>query len=586
VTGFISRPKLQTTISMAIAVAVTMTVLALGAGSRSFAQVSPDSPSDTPTQPSPSAISAQDLANLIAPIALYPDALLAQVLVACTYPLEVVEAQQWLQQNSTLSNRELLAAAQQQNWDPSVQALVAFPGVLARLNQNIRWTTDLGNAFLAQQSDVMSAVQTLRAQARENGQLRSTPQLAVNTEARGEERGDAVQGGVQGEVQGYGVQGDRSPIVIQPANPQIFYVPSYNPSVVWGAPAEGSYPELPYEGSGFGSLFGTIANLAGFLPGFQGLLGVRSWGWALSWLAQALFVNNSFFNDFGFHNSQGYSNAGYGGSSLWAHNTNHRRGVPYGNNLVASRYGAGRFGGGSRPRDDGWRSFGSGTRGISAPEHRQPFNPRPSTASQSFQRDNRADHRTERPGNQRTFTTDPRTPSSNPRTPAQSARTFSQPSHTTARTDARTNARINAPTNDRGLPPNRTTRDPYRANSADSRARSFPGERSFSNSRSLASSHDSFENHGSTPGSRRSPEPPPRTAKSSSWGHLPHFSKAHMSHGDSSQHGFSQHAPKQKHFSEPKFKAPKFKAPKAPKSHGGGGGHASRGHSGSKSHHG
>jgi Protein of unknown function (DUF3300) len=555
VTRFISRPRLQR------ATAIVSLVLAVGAGSRSFAQVSPDSPSDTPTQPSPSAISAQDLANLVAPIALYPDALLAQVLVACTYPLEVVEAQQWLQQNSTLPNQELLAAAQQQNWDPSVQALVAFPGVLARLNQNIRWTTDLGNAFLAQQSDVMSAVQSLRAQARQNGQLQSTPQLAVNTEVQGNE--------VQGEVQGNGVQGDRSPIVIQPANPQIIYVPSYNPAVVWGAPAEGSYPALRYEGSGFGSLFGTIANLAGFLPGFQGLLGVRSWGWALSWLAQALFVNNSFFNDFGFHNSGG----GYGESSLWAHNTNHRRGVPYGSSTVASRYGAGRYGEGSRPPGDGWRTFGSGTRGISARESHHPSGPPPSTASQSFQRGNHADHRSERPDNQRTFSTNPRTPSSNTRTTAQSARTFSQPSQTTARTNARINARIN----DRGLQPNRTTgRDSYLANSADSRARSFPGERSFSNSRSSASSHDNFPNHGST----RTPELA-RTAKSSSWGHLPHFSKAHMSHGDSSQHGFSQHAPKQKHFS-----APKFKAPKAPKSHGGGGGHASRGHSGSKSHHG
>lgn len=584
-TRFISRPKLQKAI--AIAVAVGMTVLALGAGSRSLAQTSADSPSDTPTQPSPSAISAQDLANLVAPIALYPDALLAQVLVACTYPLEVVEAQQWLQQNSTLPNRELLAAAQQQNWDASVQALVAFPGVLARLNQNIRWTTDLGDAFLAQQSDVMSAIQTLRAQARENGQLHSTPQLAVNTEARGNE----VQGaGVQGaEVQSDAVQGGRTAIVIQPANPQIIYVPSYNPSVVWGAPAEGSYPALPYEGSSFGSLFGTIANLAGFLPGFQGLLGLKSWGWALSWLAQALFVNNSFFNDFGFHNSQGgYSNAGYGESTLWAHNTSHRRGVPYGSSLVASRYGAGRYGEGGRPPSDGWRTFGSGSRGISAPEHRQPLNPRQSTASRSFQRDNRADYRTdrtERPGNQRTFSTNPRTPSSNTRTTAQSARTFSQPSQTTGRSTTPANARSNAPTNDTRLQPNRSTgRDSYLANSADSRARSFPRERSFSTSRSSASSHfanhDSFANHGSTPSSRRSPEPP-RTAKSSSKLHLP-FSKAHMSsHGDSSKHSFSQHAPKQRHFS-----APKFKAPKAPKSHGGGGGHASRGHSSSKSHHG
>jgi hypothetical protein len=530
VTSFISRPKLQKAIS--IAVAVGMTVLALGAGSRSLAQTSADSPSDPPTQPSASAISAADLANLVAPIALYPDALLAQVLVACTYPLEVVEAQQWLQQNSALPNRELLAAAQQQNWDPSVQALVAFPGVLARLNENIRWTTDLGNAFLAQQSDVMSAIQTLRAQARKSGQLASTPQLSVKTE----------------------VQGDRSAIEIQPANPQIIYVPSYNPSVVWGAPAEGSYPALPYAGSGFGSLFSAVANLAGFLPGFQGLLGLKSWGWALSWLAQALFVNNSFFSDFGFHNSGG----GYGDSSLWVHNADHRLGVPYGNSTVASRYGRG-----SRPLGDGWRTFGSGTRGISASGSRKPLAPRPSTGGQSSMRDHRTDSRTQTPGNRRTFSSNTRTPST-----GQSARTSSQPSQTPSR----------------GIQPNHTTgRDSYVANSASNRARSFPGERSFSSSRSSASSHDRFAKPGSAPtgtrSSTRSSEPS-RTAKSSSKLHLPHFSKAHMSsHGDSSRHGFSQHAPKPKHFS-----APKFKAPHAPKSHGGG--HASRGHSGSKSHRG
>ncbi len=486
-TRYISRPKFQT------AIAIATLVLALGASSRSSAQASPESPSGAPIEQS-SAISAQDLANLVAPVALYPDALLAQVLVASTYPLEVVEAQQWLQQNKNLPDRELLQAAQQQNWDPSVQALVAFPSVLALLNQNIRWTTDLGNAFLAQQSDVMSAVQTLRAQARETRQLASTPQLSVDTE----------------------VQGDRSAIVIQPANPQIIYVPSYNPAVVWGAPAEGSYPALPYAGSGFGSLFSAIANLAGFLPGFQGLLGLKSWGWALSWLAQALFVNNSFFNDFGFHNS----GSGYGGSSLWAHNPNHRMGVPYGNGAVASRYGRR-----SRPAGDGWRSF----------------------AKQG-------------------------TVSSNTRV-GQSAHTFSPPTRTTART--------NAPKSDRSLQPNRNTgRHSYFANSAHDRARSFPGERSLPRSRSSASSHDSLANRGNAPRNSRSPEPY-RTAKSSSKLHLP-FSKAHMSsHGDSSQHGFSQHEPRQKHFS-----APKFKAPKAPKMHGGGGGHASRGHSSSKSHRG
>jgi hypothetical protein len=514
--GFISPPKLQK------AIALAAILLALGSGSRSLAQMSPDSASGAPIQQPPSAISPSDLANLVAPIALYPDALLGQVLVACTYPLEVVEAQQWLLQNRNLPNRELLATAQQQNWDPSVQALVAFPDVLALLNQNVRWTTDLGNAFLAQQSDVMNAIQNLRAQARENGQLQSTPQLSVNTET----------------------QGDRSAIEIYPANPQVMYVPYYNPSMVWGAPAEGSYPALPYAGSGFGSLFGTIANLAGFLPGFQGLLGLRSWGWALSWLAQALFVNNSFFNDFGFHTS----GRGYGGSSLWVHNPHHRLGVPYGSSFVASRYAGERSRGvpgrGEPGRSGGWRSFGSDTRAASTREPRQPFTPRPSTGSQSFQRDNRT---------------------------ASNSRTFDQSNR-------------------------HTGRDPYFGNSAQNRLRSFPSERSFTNSRSSASSPDNFANRSSAnrsfashgfanAGSMRSQEPS-RTTKSSSWAHLPHFSKARMSSNASSpERGFSQHAPKQRHFSEPKFKAPKFKAPKAPKSHGGGG-HASRGHSGSKSHRG
>jgi hypothetical protein len=476
--------------------------------------MSPDSTADAPIQQPSSAISPDELANLVAPIALYPDALLGQVLVACTYPLEVVEAQQWLQQNRSLPGRELLAAAQQQNWDPSVQALVAFPDVLALLNQNVRWTTDLGNAFLAQQSDVMNAIQNLRAQARQNGQLQSTPQLSVNTET----------------------QGERSVIEIQPANPQVMYVPYYNPSVVWGAPAEGSYPSLPYAGSGFGSLFGTIANLAGFLPGFQGLLGLKSWGWALSWLAQALFVNNSFFNDFGFHNSGGGSfNGGYGESSLWVHNTHHRLGVPYGSGFVAGRYGGERGRGEpgrSEPgRSGGWRSFGGDPRTASARQPRQPFTPRPSTGSQNFQRDNRT---------------------------ASNSRTFDQPNRN-------------------------SVRDPYFGNSAQNRSRSFAGDRSFPSSHGFAS-------HGfASPANNRSPESS-RTAKSSSWLHLPHFSKARMSaNGSSSQHGlsqqgFSQHAPKQKHFSAPKFKAPKFKAPKAPKSHGGG--HACRGHFGSKSHRG
>ena len=140
----------------------------------------------------------------MAPIALYPDALLSQILVAATYPLEVVEVGQWLQQNRSLQGQNLVAAASQQNWDASIQALVAFPDVVSQMNSDIRWTTDLGNAFLAQQGDVMDAIQELRAQAQANGRLASNQKQIVTTEA----------------------QGPLSVIQIQPANWEVIYVPS------------------------------------------------------------------------------------------------------------------------------------------------------------------------------------------------------------------------------------------------------------------------------------------------------------------------------------------------------------------------
>src|SRR5206468_9400948 len=125
-----------------------------------------------PTEQTPEQLlSAEQLNPLVAPIALYPDALLSQVLVASTYPLEIVAAAQWLDRNPALSGPALQEAARQQNWDPSIQALVAFPDVLRRLSENIQWTTDLGNAFLQQQAGVMDAVQRMRTQAINSGKL-------------------------------------------------------------------------------------------------------------------------------------------------------------------------------------------------------------------------------------------------------------------------------------------------------------------------------------------------------------------------------------------------------------------------------
>ena len=243
-------------------------------------------------QPVPhSALSPQQLDNLVAPLALYPDPVLSQVLVAATYPLEVVEANQWLQQNRQLTGTALMDAAKQQNWDPSVQALVAFPDVLTRLNQDVRWTTDLGNAFLGQQTDVMAAIQRLRARAQANGKLRTTPQETVTTQT----------------------QNGQSEIAIQPADPQIVYVPSYDPTYIWGAPAYGYYPPLFYPTYGFGWGFGIP--IGGFFFGWPGWGG---YGWGFNWFGGGPFINGGFFGRYGY--GFGGFRGGFAGHQAWAHN--------------------------------------------------------------------------------------------------------------------------------------------------------------------------------------------------------------------------------------------------------------------------
>ena len=267
-----------------------------------------------PAQPSPPAqqLSPDQLDTLVAPVALYPDALLSQVLVAATYPLEVAEAPQWLQQNRNLQGQQLMAAARQQNWDPSIQALVAFPDVINLLSSNIRWTTDLGNAFLAQQADVMNAVQSMRAQARAAGKLNSNAQETVTTET----------------------QGDQTAIDIQPANPQVVYVPQYNPESVWGAPAYGYYPPLYYpDYYGYGYGYGPGIYIGGFFGG----LGWGGWGWGPNWFGGSIFQNYSFFNHYGFRGL--YGSGGFGGRGIWGHDPMHRLGVAYSNRGLATRYG-------------------------------------------------------------------------------------------------------------------------------------------------------------------------------------------------------------------------------------------------------
>lgn len=179
-------------------------------------------PASTSEKP-PAKIPAAQLDSLVAPIALYPDPLLAQTLVASTYPLEIIQLQQWLGKNKNLKDKALTDAVAKQPWDPSVQSMAAVPDVVKRLADDIQWTTDLGNAFLDQQSDVMDAVQRMRKKAQETGALKTTEQQKVETT----------------------VVEQKTVIVVQPTNPQVVYVPVYNPVVVYPPPPY-PYPVIYY----------------------------------------------------------------------------------------------------------------------------------------------------------------------------------------------------------------------------------------------------------------------------------------------------------------------------------------------------
>src|SRR6201997_1152573 len=197
------------------------------------------------------------LDSLVAPIALYPDPLLAQVLAASTYPLEIIQLQQWLAQHKDLKDKALEEAVMKQDWDPSVQGLAAMPDVVKRLADDVQWVTDLGNAFLAQQSDVMDAVQRMRAKAQTQGNLKSSEQMKVETK----------------------VVESKQVIVIEQANPQVVYVPSYNPTVVYGAPVYPyppiSYPPPGYYAHGMAISFGVGVAMGAMWGG--------GWGYGCGW---------------------------------------------------------------------------------------------------------------------------------------------------------------------------------------------------------------------------------------------------------------------------------------------------------------
>jgi len=205
-------------------------------------------PSVSQTPPQAAQQSSEQLQELVAPIALYPDALIAQILAAATYPDQVVEAEKWMAQNKNLQGDQLAQEVDKQPWDPSVKALTQFPAVLANMNQNLAWTSELGDAHLNQQQELSQAIQTMRQRAKQAGNLQTTPQEKVK--AKGQT------------------------IVIEPAAPDVVYVPEYDPWLVYGAPL-GIFPGwYPYPGlflDGPGIAFG-LGFGVGLFAGF-------GWGW-------------------------------------------------------------------------------------------------------------------------------------------------------------------------------------------------------------------------------------------------------------------------------------------------------------------
>ncbi len=275
-------------------------------------------------------LSSGDLDSLVAPIALYPDPLLAQTLAASTYPLEVIQLQQWMDRNKNLQGKALADAVAKQAWDPSVQGLVEFPDVVQRMAGNVQWTTDLGNAFLAQQSDVMDAVQRMRAKAQGTGNLKTSAQQVVQTET---------------------VPSGKQVITIEQANPDVVYVPSYDPTVVYG-PAPPAYPYYPYTYPGYvpGTALAWGAGIA---------LGAAAWGswgghWGnCDWNGGNVKINNNYNYN---RNNNFNRNVNRQGQGNWQHNPQHRGNAPYGDRGTANRFGNNprqQPGGGNRPGGGG-----------------------------------------------------------------------------------------------------------------------------------------------------------------------------------------------------------------------------------------
>lgn len=326
-------------VALSLLLATASSQLSYGSQNQSVG-VDTGNPTDTAPQ------SAAELQALVAPIALYPDSLVAQVLTAATFPDQIAIADYWLQQNSGLAGHALMQQVDKQSWDPSVKALTEFPSVLGDLAKNLTWTSSVGEAYHNQEAEVMTAIQTLRAQAKAAGNLKSSSQISV-------------------------VQQTPQTIVIQPANPQIVYVPQYNPALIYG---------YPYVVPGYTPGYVAAAGIIGFGAGIAvGALmggGCCSWGfssWNCGWHGTAVvyhggayygnaawhggYYNGGYHNGYGYNNAYNHSNVG---NSYRNNGNTYNRNVS-GNTVNVNKQSAQNFNSDRSSASSSWAQHGNGS---------------------------------------------------------------------------------------------------------------------------------------------------------------------------------------------------------------------------------
>jgi len=288
------RTKVTWIITWVLALALVVPALVSAQGSPTFKQ--------------------EELDQLLAPIALYPDSLLSQILMASTYPLELVQAARWVKPNKDLKGDALTAALEKQPWDPSVKSLVNFPQVLQMMNEKLDWTQKLGDAFLAQEKEVMGTIQSLRAKAYAEGNLKTTKEQTVIVEK------------------------EPQVIIIQPASPQVVYVPTYNPTVVYGVWAYPAYPPYPVYPPGYVATTAAFSFAAGVAVG-----AAWGYGWGhCDWHGGDVDIDVNRNTNINRNIDRGkYATQYQGGQGRWQHNPEHRKGVAYRDQATAQRFNRG-----------------------------------------------------------------------------------------------------------------------------------------------------------------------------------------------------------------------------------------------------